>query len=120
MNCFYHSDRSAVGLCKHCSKALCTDCASDLEHGLACANKHEDEVNNLHMLISKNTKVYAAAPKSSLIAPSFYLFMGLVFAVFGFISKRGMTDLLFIMGVGFVFFAIVTFIQNRKLYRKIA
>jgi hypothetical protein len=118
MNCFYHPDRTAVGLCKHCSKALCPDCAADLEHGLACVNKHEEEVENLNMLISKNTKVQTAAPKNSLIAPIFYLFLGLVFAGFGLFSNGGMTDLPFIMGAGFIVFAVVVFIQNRKIYRK--
>lgn len=120
MNCFNHSDKSAIGSCKFCSKGLCLDCATDLGHGLACKNKHETQVENINMLISKNTQVYASAPKNALIAPIFYLFMGLVFAGFGYFSKGGMTDLPFVLGIGFIAFGVVVFIRNKKLYGKSA
>ena len=117
MNCFYHPEKVAIGTCKHCYKGLCSECATDLEHGLACKDKHEKEVENINMLIIKNTKVYKSAPKNTLIAPTFYLFLGLIFAGFGFFSSGGVTDLPFIMGIGFIVFAIVVFIQNRKIYK---
>lgn len=28
MNCFYHPKKSAVGICKHCQRGLCIDCAA--------------------------------------------------------------------------------------------
>ena len=118
MNCFYHRDKEAIGLCKHCSKGLCTDCATDLGHGLACKNKHESEVENIDMIISKNVKNYAAAPKNVLIAPLFYLLAGIVFAGFGYFSRGGMTDLPFILGVVFIIFGVVMLIRNRQLFRK--
>lgn len=117
MNCFYHSNRAAIGICKHCHKGLCSECATDLDHGLACKEKHEEAVKNINMIINKNTKVYNSASKNTLIAPTFFLFMGLVFAGFGYFSSGGMTDLPFVMGVGFIIFAVVVFIQNRKLYK---
>jgi len=36
MNCFYHPQVSAVGICKYCQKGLCTECAVDLGHGMGC------------------------------------------------------------------------------------
>lgn len=118
MNCFNHVDKNAVGICKHCNKGLCTECAIDLGHGIACLNKHEVEVENLNMIIRKNTKVYATASKSTLIGPVFYLFMGLVFAGFGYFSRGGVTDLPFVLGVGFIVFGAVLFIHNRKIFKK--
>lgn len=118
MNCFNHADRSATGSCKYCGKGLCPECVSDLGHGLACKNAHEQEVENLHMIISKNIKIYSSASTHTLIVPIFYLFLGVVFAGFGYFSKRGITDFSFIMGVGLIVFAIVVFTRNRKIFGK--
>ena len=118
MNCFNHPGTPAIGTCKACSKGLCKECATDLGHGLACKDTHEGEVNDLNMIISKNVKVFSAAPKNTLLAPLFYLFMGLVFAGFGYTSKGGVTDLPFILGIGFIVFGVVVFVRNRALFGK--
>lgn len=117
MNCFNHPASSAIGTCKACSRGLCAECAVDLEHGLACKNKHEAMVETYNMIISKNAQVYSAAPKNLLVMPLFYLFMGVLFAAFGASTRRGMTDLTFILGVGFIVFAGVLFIRNRATFR---
>ncbi len=70
----------------------------------------------MNMIIAKNAKAYAAAPKNMLIAPIFCVFMGVLFASFGFFSKRGPFDLVFILGVGFVVFGIVSYIRNRAIF----
>ncbi len=93
MNCFNHTDRNAIGLCKFCSEGLCHACTTDLEHGLACKDKHENQVKDLDMVITKNIKVYASASKNSLMAPLFYFFASLVFAGFGYFSKSGVFGL---------------------------
>ena len=118
MNCFNHPNIVAIGLCKACSKALCQECAIDLDHGLACKNKHESDVEDLKLIIEKSTRIYKEAPKNTLIAPIFYLFMGLVFSGFGYFSKGGMTDLPFILGMGFIVFGVVVYIRNRAIFSK--
>ena len=118
MNCFNHPGKPAVGTCKACSKGLCGECATDLGHGLACKNTHETEVENLNMIITKNVKVYSSAPKNTMLAPLFYLFMGLVFAGYGYNSKGGVTDLPFVLGIGFIVFGIVVLVRNRALFGK--
>ena len=116
MNCFYHQEKSAIGLCKCCSKGLCADCATDLEFGLACKGKHEEQVQSVNMIIEKNAKIYSAAPRNILIAPLFSFFMGILFLVFGYQSKGGANNLIFFMGVGFVVYAFVVFFRNRALF----
>lgn len=117
MNCFYHQEVPAVGICKSCSKGLCAECASDLGHGIACKGKHEEKVEAVNMIIEKNTKVYGSASKNSIISPIFYLFMGFVFSGYGYFSKGGITDLPFVLGIGFLVFGIVIFIRNRELFK---
>ena len=118
MNCFNHPEKSAIGLCKCCNKGLCFECAVDLDFGLACKNKHEKEVEAIEFITQKSQKIFSSAPKNSLIAPIFYLFMGFVFAGFGFYSKGGVTDLPFVLGIGFIIFGIITFIRGRAIYAK--
>jgi len=81
MRCFNHPQSEAVGLCKSCSKGLCSACAADLDHGLACKGKHEEAVQILNGLVARSAKVYSVTPKSRFIAPLFYGFMGLIFAL---------------------------------------
>ena len=116
MHCFNHKDSSAIGLCKCCSKGLCIDCATDLDHGLACKDKHEEQVEAMNMIIKKNAKVYAAAPKNVLIAPIFYLFMGLIFSRFGYQTRDSFASLPFVMGIGFIVFAVVVYVRNKALF----
>ena len=44
MNCFNHRDTTAVGVCKACGKALCSDCLAEVEGGLACKDNCESKV----------------------------------------------------------------------------
>jgi len=115
MRCFNHPQSDAVGLCKSCSKGLCSACAADLDHGLACKGKHEEAVQILNGLVARSAKVYSVTPKSRFIAPLFYGFMGLIFAIFGY-AQGGIVNLPFLMGIGFLVFAAVTYFFNRNAY----
>ncbi|MCP4160902.1 MAG: hypothetical protein GY760_12590 [Deltaproteobacteria bacterium] len=108
MKCFNHIETDAVGICKHCSRALCKECCLDLGHGLSCKN-HEDEVEAIKSLIDNNKLVYESQPKARMIVPVFSIFMGLVFAYFGYQRNQ---DLSLILGSGFTVFGIVIFVYN--------
>lgn len=69
-----------------------------------------------NVIITKNAQVYSAAPKNVLVMPIFYLFMGVVFAAFG-ASRRGITDVTVILGVGFIVFGVVLFVRSRATFR---
>jgi len=116
MNCFIHTDKAAVGICKACNKGVCPECATDLGHGLACKGVHEEMVETYNTIIQGNAKAYENVGKNSLILPIFYLFMGLVFAGYGYFSKQGMTGLPFVLGIGFIVFAVISFIRNQATF----
>ena len=116
MRCFRHPEKEAVGTCKACGKGLCVECVTDLGHGIACKDEHEELVETYNTIIEKNSQVYAAAPKNTLIAPAFYAFFGAVFTVYGLTSRQGVSSLTFVLGAGFIIFAVVIFIRNRKLF----
>ena len=54
MKCFYHNTCDAVGTCKSCGKGLCSECAVDLDRGLACRGRCESAVTDLIALIAQN------------------------------------------------------------------
>ena len=47
MKCFYHPDKDAIGICYHCSRALCADCLTNYQRGLACKRRCERPVSLL-------------------------------------------------------------------------
>jgi hypothetical protein len=51
MNCFYHQDRPAIGICKNCQRGLCSDCAVEVPDGLACKERCERQVLLLGRLV---------------------------------------------------------------------
>lgn len=51
MNCYYHPESEAVGICKNCGKALCKESSKEVESSLFCNNndcveKHEETSNS--------------------------------------------------------------------------
>ncbi|MBA6339310.1 hypothetical protein H4J57_19170 [Colwellia sp. BRX8-7] len=85
-------------------------------HGLACKNSHEEIVETHNAIINGNAKVYSNVNKNMIIAPLFYLFMGIVFAGFGITSRQGFTSLTFILGVGFIAFGVICFVRNKATF----
>jgi hypothetical protein len=78
MKCFYHPESDAVGVCKACSKGVCTECAVDVGNGLACKEQCEDEVRAVNAIIEKNKKAYQLIAGVLAILGIVVLLMGLI------------------------------------------
>lgn len=115
MHCFNHST-DAVGICKHCQRALCVDCCTDLGDGLACKGVHEAEVSHLNALIQNSKKSYSSSPRAALFAPLFNLFFGLAFLIFGVVQSETFP---IVLGIGFLVFALASFAYNARFFRKL-
>lgn len=115
MHCFNHPDKAAIGICKSCQRGLCNDCAADLGHALACKHKHEQEVETLKFILNRSVKIYTAMPKAGYLSPVFYLVTGLIFIWFGYSGEESLINLPFIMGSGFVIFAIATYLYHKQI-----
>ena len=83
MVCFYHPDRPAVGVCKHCQRGLCTSCAVVIEDVLACQNRHEEEVREVEKLIARNIFHSKRVGSTYMRSAIFYGLVGGAFAAFG-------------------------------------
>lgn len=71
MNCFYHPEIPALGVCKHCSKGVCGRCAIDNSNqGLSCSTACQQKLE----LSVNQAKV---SPISLTIASGVLAFVGL-------------------------------------------
>jgi hypothetical protein len=115
MRCFNHNDREAVGMCKSCSKGLCSECVVDLGHGLSCRGEHERRVEDIERMVSRASRVQEAARGAKYVAPAFLCFMGLIFTGYGLLYERS-PRLLLPLGVGFLAYGVVVLLANRRAY----
>ncbi len=117
MNCFYHPEKSAIGLCKYCQRGLCAGCAAVVDDVLACKHRHEDDVHIQEQLTARNifqSKRVASAYNRNAI---FYSLVGVLFAGFGGIQYRflGLQAVFFIMiGLFLLYAAIANYFEGRK------
>lgn len=116
MRCFNHQHQDSVGACKHCGKGLCPSCLTDLGHGLACRDSHEQAVEDINTLIARNSQAQRVAPKTWFVVPAFTAFMGLVFFGYGIFTGRGTSSFTTIMGLGFLAYSAVLFVVNRRAF----
>ena len=117
MNCFYHPDKPALGLCKHCQRGLCSDCATLVDDSLACKNRHEgqvyalEEMTRLNVLKSKRTR-------SDYIRNTvFYGTVGLLFTAFGISQLQwlGLQAIVYaVIGLALLWAALANYLESRK------
>ena len=116
MNCFYHPRMIAVATCKYCQKGLCTDCAVDLDHGVAC-RQHQAEVNELydiHFMHKQSAQNMSRIYRQSAIAMSF---MGIAGVLGGLVIGR--TGIILVaIGVGCIFLAIAFSVYANRMQKE--
>jgi hypothetical protein len=118
MNCFQHHERTAVGLCKHCARGLCSECATDEGYGLACKGRCEAEVKNVSQLLEKSKSAYRRNSAVYLRASALYGLMGLFLLVFPYLLKTQIRELFYLfegMGILFLLGAILQLVNARRM-----
>lgn len=120
MNCYQHRDQQAIGLCKHCLKAVCDTCVRDTHTGLACSDACVVEVEALNHMQQRAKRLYSAGSGISLVATMgmlFNTFIGLVFLAFGFypLADGHTVNWFFsVMGAGFLCYGLVAYLKTKK------
>ena len=96
MNCYRHSNVSAVGLCKTCFKAVCPDCAIDVGNGLACKDSCEEKVLELNEMWERSAKIYGIGKYKSNMPSSgvliWFLFSAVMWVITGLSYYKGEVD----------------------------
>jgi sulfite exporter TauE/SafE len=117
MNCYYHHDRSAIGICKHCQRGLCPDCAALVNDSLACKDRHEENVRAVNQMLERNLLTSARTVANYRRSAWFYLLTGLLFAGFGLYQIRwqGLQGIfLFLIGAFLLYVGVANFVESRK------
>lgn len=117
MNCFYHPNTSAVGICKYCNRGICSECASVIDDVLACKNRHEGEVHELEQLTARNLFQAKRVGLNYMRNAIFYGLVSVAFIGFGWWTLQwlGLQAVLFIaLGVFLLYAAGANYFEGRK------
>jgi len=117
MNCFYHPDTPAIGLCKYCQRGLCSECAVIVDDVVACKNRHEDEVHKLEQLAARNLFHSKRVSSAYMRNAIFYGLVGVLFAGFDVMQYRylGLQAVFFMMiGLFLLYAAGANYFESRK------
>lgn len=117
MNCYYHPTQPAAGLCKHCQRGLCLECAADVNGSLACKDRHEDQVRALDTLTARSLLQAGRAGSVYRRNAVFYSLVGLLFGGFGLAQMRWLGwQGIFLAAIGFflLYAAVANYLESRK------
>jgi hypothetical protein len=92
MECFNHTGIPGVGICKSCGKALCPDCITELENGIACKGSCEDRVRMINSIIDANFQTMNAARHQMKTTGISGVIVGIGFIVFAVFAYKEMPD----------------------------
>lgn len=114
MNCFYHHDISAIGMCKNCYKGLCADCIAEVNGSIACLKTCQDEVAKLDRMIGQSDRTYKNLQKWDPLLVVNIAF-GAFFIIYGFINfGKSYAWLMLALGAWFSLGGVITIL--RKLW----
>lgn len=116
MKCFNHSENDAVAVCKNCKKGLCKDCLTEANNGIACTSTCIEEVNQLDLLMQQSKKSHKLASGAYYKNAYIYGGFGLVFIIFGLLSKNNL-EFSLTVGIIFIIGSIFSIISGNK-YKK--
>lgn len=119
MDCYNHSNVSAVGICKSCGRALCHDCIVEVEDGLACKSKCEAKVEIINKILNSNSKILGATKNRVKTAAISGIILGIGFCIFGIWSYFELRDSFlpyFLGSIGIVIFisSVLNFSRSHK------
>lgn len=117
MVCFYHPDKPAFGLCKYCSRGLCSDCAALMDDALACKDRHEETVRELNLLAQRNILQAKRVSSNYVRNTIFYGVVGILFTAFGASQLQwlGLQAVVYLMiGLALLWAALANYLESRK------
>ena len=121
MLCYYHKDKQAVGSCKSCNKGLCTDCAVDVNKGLACRGTCEEDVRLIVQLIDQNIKLMSTTSRliegggsARTAASIFNIACDVIFLILGLLNWPRY-DFAFLLGICFLAYGLYSIFWSRRI-----
>ena len=117
MICFYHPDKPAIGVCKHCQRGLCSDCAALVDDVLVCNGRHEGQVRALEEMTQQNILKSKRTRSDYFRNTVFYGIVGLLFTAFGVsqIQWLGLQGIVYaVIGLALLYAALANYLESRK------
>jgi len=117
VNCYYHPDKPAIGLCKHCQRGLCSDCTAIVDDSLACKDRHETQVHELEILLQRNLLQSRRVGSNYMRNTIFYGSVGILFAAFGASQLKwlGLQAVVYLMiGLALLWAGLANYLESRK------
>lgn len=117
MNCAYHPEKPAIGLCKHCQRGLCPECAASVDDSLACKGRHEAQVHALEEMTRLNILKSKRTRSDYLRNTIFYGTVGLLFTAFGASQFQwlGLQAVVYaVIGLALLWAALANYLESRK------
>src|SRR4026207_1454542 len=117
MNCYYHQNKAAVGLCKYCQRGLCPECAAHAGDSLACKNLHEEQVLSMELLMQKNILQAKRVGSDYVRNTIFYGSVGILFTAFGASQLKwlGLQAAVYLLiGLALLWAALANYLESRK------
>ena|SRR5690348_6265815 len=120
MKCFKHSQLDAVGVCKHCYKAVCPECTIDTGYGVACSPQCQEELTVVKALIERNKNVQAATAKAYGRNITWLFLFAVLFVTFGLIERKDFSFSIFliVMGALFCIGAVFSLLTSRSVLKR--
>ncbi len=108
MNCFYHTNRAAIGNCVYCGKGLCADCYDERDEKLYCLDKHISEDGD-----TNDDELYLVTTEKKRYFPEIFLIIvGAIMLYFG-IQETEILNSSFVIGAAFIGLAVVKMIYTK-------
>lgn len=122
MKCFYDPTQDAVGACKSCGRGLSHEHLTEMDKGLACRGRCEEDVRSLITVIDRNVSSSAATNRilkgSSTAGYGSGVFLTVMGIVFGFTGLReAHLDFTFYLGAAFIVYGIWTLVRAYRYTR---
>jgi sulfite exporter TauE/SafE len=117
MVCYYHFDQPAIGVCKHCHRGLCHECATLIEDSFACKDHHEDQVGDLNLMAERgilNARRMGAGYTRNAI---YYFLVGALVTGFGLLQYRFLelqVVFFILIGLFLIYATAANFIEGTK------
>ena len=117
VNCYYHPETTAVGLCKYCQRGLCATCAAQAGESLACQQRHEEQVRTMETLYQRNVLQSKRVGSDYVRNTIFYGAVGILFVVFGYsqLNWLGLQAVVYLLiGLALLWAALANYLESRK------
>jgi hypothetical protein len=117
MVCYYHPEKPAVGICKHCRRGLCNECAALADDSLACKDRHEEHVRGINLIEARGILQAKRMSSGYIRNAVFYGLAGAAFEVFGLLELNylGLQAAFFLLlGSFLIYAAIANYLESRK------